>query len=83
MNDDFESLKGLGKKINKMPTPGMIQYWSMASARLPRYRKSQWLQLAAALIAGVLIGKYMFSSAVVAANKVSNDETIEYIYTNY
>lgn len=87
MTDEFKSLKGLGKTISKKPTQGMIQHWTQASMRLPRYRRSQWLQLAAALVAGVLIGKYMLQPSpntfpASVKNNISTDETFEYSYTN-
>jgi len=88
MNDDFDSLKKLGKKIERKPTDKMVAQWTSTPFRTSKFsmKTSNWWQLAAALVAGILIGKFVLQSgpeifAIVAKNHVE-DETFEYVYTN-
>ncbi|OYZ23106.1 MAG: hypothetical protein B7Y39_06345 [Bdellovibrio sp. 28-41-41] len=88
MNDDFKSLKQLGKKVGQSPTPQMMTEWTRTPFKESRFsvKKSNWWQLAAALIAGILIGKFILQSSpeifsMVAKNHVE-DETFEYVYIN-
>lgn len=88
MNDDFKSLKQLGKKIGQSPSPQMMTEWTRTPFKVSRFsiKKNNWWQLAAALIAGILIGKFLLQSSpeffsMVAKNHVE-DETFEYVYTN-
>lgn len=88
MNDDFKSLKQLGKKIEKAPSPQLMSGWSRTPYTVSRFslKKTNWWQLAAALVAGILIGKFLLQTrpdifSLVAKNHVE-DETFEYIYIN-
>lgn len=88
MNDDFKSLKTLGKKISKTPSPEMMTQWTRTPFKAGglSLKKTNWWQIAAALVAGILIGKFILQSnpdifAVTAKNNVE-DETFEYIYSN-
>lgn len=89
--DDFKSLKKLGKDMSKAPTEAMMQSWKKTPFKVqtlrPPQRRSQWLQLVAALLAGILIGKYVWQSSsdifsTQVANNIVEDETFEYVYTN-
>ena len=90
MNDDFESLKKLGAKLNKKPSSKLINHWAYSSAKVKVQnsvpKKTNWWQLAAALLAGLLIGKFLLQShpeflSTMANNKIE-DETFESIYIN-
>ena len=95
MTDDFDSLKRLGKKMAKTPPDHLIKRWSefssdkhklLPSSKLMFINRTNWWQLAAALMAGILIGKFILQSnpnflPTMAQNNIE-DETIEYIYTN-
>ncbi|MBL7543319.1 MAG: hypothetical protein JNL11_05855 [Bdellovibrionaceae bacterium] len=97
--DDFKSLKDLGRKISRPPTTEMMQTWKKIPFKTNRRRRpsrfphnssprsAQWLQLAAALLVGLIIGKFVWHtssdifSEKIAKNHVA-DETFEYVYTN-
>lgn len=95
MSDDFDSLKHLGKKIAKKPSDQLIERWTQSvgnkskfspATQLISINRTNWWQIAAALVAGILIGKFILQSSpdflpTMAQNNVE-DETIEYIYTN-
>ena len=89
MNDDFDSFKKLGKKLSQKPSDQMMQQWMQTPFRQNKLyikAKTNWWQLAAALVAGILIGKFVLQSnpdffAQVAKNNIEN-ETFEYVYTN-
>lgn len=88
MNDEFKSLKELEKKINTPPSAQMMTEWTRTPFKVSPFslKKTNWWQLAAALVAGVLIGKFLLQSgpeifSLVAKNHIE-DETFEYIYTN-
>lgn len=90
MTDDFNSLKNLGKTISKNPPEALVQHWAHSSAKLKKsnsfVNRVNWWQLAAALLVGILIGKFVLQSnprflSTMAKNS-SDDETFEYIYTN-
>lgn len=88
MSDDFDSLKKLGKSISQKPSDKMMAHWTSTPFKVSDFaiKKTNWWQLAAALVAGVLIGKFLLQSgpeifSIVAKNHVE-DETFEYVYTN-
>ncbi|MBL7554688.1 MAG: hypothetical protein JNM24_02615 [Bdellovibrionaceae bacterium] len=88
MSDDFDSLKKLGKSISQKPSDKMIAQWTSTPFKVSNFtiKKTNWWQLAAALVAGILIGKFLLQSgpdffSMVAKNHIE-DETFEYVYTN-
>ncbi len=90
MTDDFDSLKKLGKKLSQKPSDQMMLQWQQTPFKNKIFKtpqgKTNWWQLAAALVAGILIGKFVLQSnpeffTQVAKNN-SADETFEYVYTN-
>jgi hypothetical protein len=90
MNDEFDSLKKLSKKIAKEPSDQMMHAWASTPFRArfkkPTMKKANWWQLAAALIAGIIIGKFLLQTNPqifsITAKNTMEDETFEYIYTN-
>ena len=98
MTDDFKSLKNLGRTISKNPSDLIIQHWKDSAeikrrsldknliSKQSRLSRVGWWQIAAALVAGILIGKFLLQSnpqlfSTMAKNS-TDDETFEYIYTN-
>lgn len=88
MNDDFDSLKKLGKSISQKPSDKMMAQWTSTPFKVSNFsiKKTNWWQLAAALVAGILIGKFLLQTgpeifSMVAKNHIE-DETFEYVYTN-
>ena len=98
MTDEFKSLKQLGKTISKDPPEVLLQHWkNPLPANSPLFGKDKtnkrsgfsrvnWWQLAAALVAGIFIGKFLLQSNPqlfsTMAKNTTDDETFEYIYTN-
>ena len=88
MSDEFDSLKKLGKKISHAPSDKMMAQWTSTPFKVSKFsiKKTNWWQLAAALVTGILIGKFVLQSgpeifSMVAKNHIE-DETFEYVYTN-
>ncbi|GEM_PF-2987531 len=88
MSDDFDSLKKLGKSISQKPSDKMMAQWTSTPFKVSNFsiKKTNWWQLAAALVAGILIGKFLLQTgpeifSMVAKNHIE-DETFEYVYTN-
>lgn len=88
MSDDFDSLKKLSKKMSQKPSEQMMLQWQQTPFKNNLLKKAQtnWWQLAAALIAGILIGKFVLQSNPEFFTQVAKnnqlDETFEYVYTN-
>ncbi len=98
MTDDFKSLKQLGKNISKDSPEVLVQHWKNLltanssflgkgkTSKRSGFSRINWWQLAAALVAGILIGKFLLQSNPrsfsTMAKNTTDDETFEYIYTN-